>query len=777
MKLRKLFVALSALTLSFGASVAAMTTFNKATEESVTTEAAQNTYTFYVAINTSYTVKVYYNAGYSTTGLVTLSKNGSTYHGLSIYTASIKDSGQAVNFDEVDVQLFDGGTWKEQRQIISSWNPFTHSGQLFLYGSNSWITYSTDPATTSKTLYIDATKWSSMGSNVPKCHYWIEWGDGNTTNYDDVAGTNLTSVSGGGTYANKKWWSFTINPNGTSGLKFLFMYNSYAVQTANISYNSTKNAYYLSGTSGYAPESEFSSNGSIYKITTYKKNADNAATTLNTYYVLGGESFETPSIPTADTGYAAPSKWNTSSDGSGTAYSQHAWISNITSNQTLYALYTVAVYTITYDRNMQTGLQETQQKDVGVSVNAYTPGTSPLNASGWNPSFAKRFVHWNTSYDDKGVTYLAGGTINVDNSFYLYYIEDWYKFRYRVDDGSWINLVQNDEGKGDGVKAQFAPSTAQTLPLHGKLSFQYSANNGSTWNDLNSVSFSGNYDSTEGIELMTVDTIYLKVMSTDTYVCWVPGISDRTICVFDTSSATTGGTPYTMRGDGDSQTVTTVDVYIEKGQFVKRGYSGNYTYGTYFAGGTGNAGTAFSQVGSDTAVECLVTGVYTVYNQKGEYSNWKDLWFTRNEAASAKALAQQFNTIIGAMCTSINSGSKGLSDLQNIWGSKSGTTLYKHFNNQYTATMNYFTGATATSDEDILACIEKYNYIENKYGTTALPNFLGRSDSYKSAPGFASPLNFVGNNSNTLIVVVLVSSSIVAAGVGGFFLLRKRKEQ
>ena len=310
------------------------------------------------------------------------------------------------------------------------------------------------------------------------------------------------------------------------------------------------------------------------------------------------------------------------------------------------------------------------------------------------------------------------------------------------------------------------------------LSFQYSSDGGTNWTDISSASitFEGNYNTSTGIQLATVDTIYLKISDGNTYSCWVPGISDRTICVFDSSSATTGGTPYSMRGNGNNETVTTTDVIIEKGQFVKRGYSGNYAYGSKFKGGTGTAASCFSQVGTNTAVECLKTGVYTVYNQSG--NDWADMWFTRNEEASASYLAQQFNSIVGTICTGVNGGTKSLEDLQNVWGSKSSTTLYKHFNDQIPATLAYFGTSSTTTDDDILECVERYDYIERKYGTTALPDFIGRNNNYQSAPQntlSTSMFNETSNSSNVALIVTLISI-IGITGTVGYFVFKKRHE-
>lgn len=440
-----------------------------------------------------------------------------------------------------------------------------------------------------------------------------------------------------------------------------------------------------------------------------------------------------------------------------------------------YATYNTG-YSITYNRNNGSGLTYTSDKKTpNTNYTVRTPETSPLNASGWSPTTYKRFLRWNTASDGSGTGYNAGATYSTNASLELFYIEEWYQYRYKVDSGSWITLVENNEGKGSGIKVQFSPSSAQSLPLNGKLYFQYSANGGSTWSDLTSVTFEGNYDTTTGIELSTIDTIFLKITDGNAYTCWVPGISDRTIAVFNSSSATTGGAAHSMRGNGDNETVTVEQIAIEKGQFVRRGYAGNYTYGSYFVGGAGSAASCFAQVGSDTAIECLKTGVYTVYNQKGSFDNWKDIYFTRDEAASAKYLAQQFNTIIGGVCSSISS----ISQLQDVWGNKSSTTLYKHFHEQVADTMSYFATSSATADTDILECVERYDYIVKKYGTTALPDFLGRKNGYSETGQqshiLISLFGQSGNLNNGILLAVVIIS-LGALSVGGYYFFRKSRK-
>lgn len=638
---------------------------------------------------------------------------------------------------------------------------------------------------------VGAGVFSSSNAKKPKqVSAWDDkWYVAGTFNSWNTTANKMTKISDSGNY---EQWQFDYEFSANA--EFKFVYNSSEWYTASLdgyshaaSAITTPSNHRINSAGKYTLTlkcEKGSSNKVLYyeqysSVTLNKQSGTGGSSSARAVY---GTSMPSITLPTRE-GYTFGGYF-TGTSGSGTQYynangsSTRNW--NLTdTTKTLYAKWTPTVYTITYDRNKNNGLQATQSKNYGTNVTAYTPGQSPINASGWDPSPYRRFMHWNTEYTDSGANYSAGQTISTNASFTLYYIEDWYDFRYSIDSGSsWIALAHNDAGKGEGVTAQFAPATAQNLPLHAFITFQYSANGGSTWTNLSSVTFEAgcNYNTTTGIQLATIDTIYLKYLDSGSFSCYVPGISDRTIAVFDSSSATTGGTPYTMRGNGDNETVTTLDVPIEKGQFVKRGYDGNYTYGTYFAGGTGNAASCFSQVGSDTAVECLKTGVYTVYNQKGSYGNWADVYFTRNEEASAKLLAQKFNSIIETICNGVVGGSKSLSDLQSAWGSNSSSTLYKHFSGQFTETMAYFKTNSTTSDADILACVARYDYIVKKYGTTALPDFLSRNNGYTANPEGSKLLMSFTNKDTSKIVIITIISVISVSVIGGYFFIKKCKE-
>ena len=105
-------------------------------------------------------------------------------------------------------------------------------------------------------------------------------------------------------------------------------------------------------------------------------------------------------------------EWNTESNGSGTSYQDEDTI-NISENITLYAIWEINKYTITFDANGGTGNMSAQQ----VSYNTPTP----LNKN----KFTKEdytFKEWNTKSDGTGTSYKDEETINISESMTLYAI-------------------------------------------------------------------------------------------------------------------------------------------------------------------------------------------------------------------------------------------------------------------------------------------------------------------------------------------------------------------
>lgn len=512
---------------------------------------------------------------------------------------------------------------------------------------------------------------------------------------------------------------------------------------------------------------------SKYTVTLNKQSGTGGSGSVTATY---GSAMPSATMPTR-TGYTFGGYF-TETGGDGTKYynadgsSAKNW--DINENTTLYAYWIPTTFTITYDRN-NAGAQSvtatrTKKYDVEHTI------LDPAVALSWSPSADKRFVGWADSREGTA-THSAGDSYTTNAAKTFYYNEDWYNYRYKIGSGSWVNLNHNDTDKPSGVKAQFQSASAQLLSKGSLLTFQYSTDGGTNWSSLTINTFEGNYDTSTGIKDQTTDTIYLKLNddASNKYSVWVPGVSERTIAVCNSSSASSG-TYYNTRSNGYTEVVTISYVYIQKGQYLKRGW-GKDLYETILDT-SGGAHSYFSQVGSETAVLCNMTGAYTIYNKAGSYNNWKDVYITRSDSESAKYLAQLFNGIISPICTAA-AGGDAKAALQEVWYSNTSSDMYKHFNGQPTATMDYFSGKTSSSDTDIVACITRYNYIENKYGTTALPDFFGRGG-YKAAVRDFTPFELMDDGENgitTLIIIIASSISLLSITALSVLMVKKRKRK
>lgn len=115
------------------------------------------------------------------------------------------------------------------------------------------------------------------------------------------------------------------------------------------------------------------------------------------------------------TGYSF-SSWNTESDGSGTTYIPGETFFMGSENITLYAVWQVLTYYVTYSGNGSTG------GTAPVDSNSYEDGqevvvldSSDLVRTGY------AFLYWNTESDGSGVTYEPGDTFYIGSSDILLY--------------------------------------------------------------------------------------------------------------------------------------------------------------------------------------------------------------------------------------------------------------------------------------------------------------------------------------------------------------------
>ena len=104
-------------------------------------------------------------------------------------------------------------------------------------------------------------------------------------------------------------------------------------------------------------------------------------------------------------------KWNTASDGTGTDYAPGGTY-NANAALTLYAIWVLSTFTVTYDANGHGTAPAPQVKDAGDSVTV----EAAISAQGCV------FVEWNTASDGTGTSYDPGDTYSADADVTLYAI-------------------------------------------------------------------------------------------------------------------------------------------------------------------------------------------------------------------------------------------------------------------------------------------------------------------------------------------------------------------
>lgn len=103
------------------------------------------------------------------------------------------------------------------------------------------------------------------------------------------------------------------------------------------------------------------------------------------------------------------------------------------------------------------------------------------------------------------------------------------------------------------------------------------------------------------------------------------------------------------------------------------------------------------------------------------------------------------------------------------------TTMSNKFDILFTEDQNAFKIATGSeTGTKIEQAVARYDYILNKYGKTAYPDFMKRNlSSYAGINRIA--MSVLKQDSSTVLIVAIVFTS-TALAVGGYFFLRKRKE-
>ncbi len=146
---------------------------------------------------------------------------------------------------------------------------------------------------------------------------------------------------------------------------------------------------------------------------TFDGNGSTSGTTASVSVTYDADPVNLTSNGFIRTGYTFTG-WNTLENGSGTAYSDGASISNLTADLLLYAQWSANTYTVTFDGN-----GSTSGTTASVSV-TYDAGSVALTANGFSKT-GYSFAGWNTQADGEGTAYADGQEVsNLTSSLTLY---------------------------------------------------------------------------------------------------------------------------------------------------------------------------------------------------------------------------------------------------------------------------------------------------------------------------------------------------------------------
>lgn len=287
------------------------------------------------------------------------------------------------------------------------------------------------------------------------------------------------------------------------------------------------------------------------------------------------------------------SGWKTAADGSGTAYSAASAYPGVSGgNVTLYAQWSPATYTVTYNGNTSTG--GTVPVDGSNPYNHNTTVTV-LGNTGNLVKTCAIFNGWNTAANGLGTAYLPGATFSITDNATLY--------------AQWTSTLKtisfNNNGGAGSMTAQSAcVATAITNNTFTRTGYTFAG-----WNTLadgtgTAYTNGANYDFLEDITL---------------FARWTPNSNTIT---FNGNGANGGSTA--------SQTIATgAMATLNLNGFTRTGYN--------FAGWANTSGGAVAY--PDGANYTMGTGDVTLY-AKWTANNYQVI-FDKNDAAATGTMANQ----------------------------------------------------------------------------------------------------------------------------------------
>ncbi len=287
---------------------------------------ASTTATLYYSIPAStvgcYTVKCYYNFGYSQTGTVEMTKEG--YNGTDV-VYSVTVTADHDNVDDMKFQLWNGGSWVSEKQVLSGWVALDKNGKMYSYSSNSWGTKTMDASGSYKIYFVNKDSWSSRYTYAyyADCHNNWSW-----------PGQSMTSASK--KYNGKDIYYIDLS----SRFPSVIFNNNSGSETSSIACYSNRGKMYYDGS---------------FITLQYDVTLDQQSGSDGTSSIIATCGSAMPGSKTAPsrTGYTFGGYY-TSTGGGGTKYynadmtSAATWPSDGSGPTTLYAKWTENTYSLTF---------------------------------------------------------------------------------------------------------------------------------------------------------------------------------------------------------------------------------------------------------------------------------------------------------------------------------------------------------------------------------------------------------------------------------------------
>ena len=245
--------------------------------------------------------------------------------------------------------------------------------------------------------------------------------------------------------------NITIEDNNFVNSGYIFTKWNTKADGSGISYNAGQNITLNEDLTLYAQWSEV-----IYRAEYHSNTADNETYTEN---IGSGETYAIISCPFSYDGLSFIG-WNTSSDGSGTAYEVGQEMV-VNDDITLYAQWEASSHKVIYRANNSS---DDCIEELVTHNNTHAIMSCPFSYDGFS------FTNWNTNSDGSGTTYEVGQEIMVNNDITLY--AQWETSSHKV-----IYLANN--GSDDSIEEQVAHNNSHAIM---SCPFSYDGFSFTNWN-------------------------------------------------------------------------------------------------------------------------------------------------------------------------------------------------------------------------------------------------------------------------------------------------------